>query len=289
MTPEELSGLRLDAQKCAGHLRLSLRERNWQGAQGNWAGAGIGSSIDFQDHRPYMPGDDPRYIDWAAYARSGQTIMKLYREEVSPRMDLVLDSSQSMFFDSEKEAQTLRLFFFCIESALAISASLRIYLLSENHLELLSVEQALNLDKFRTSEKAESGIPSLGKLPFRNNAMRLFISDLLYDSPPDPLLATLVAQRGKGVILAPYLEKEQNPEWSGNMELVECETGLRRRQRVDPALLYRYKKTYANHLSSWDESCRKYQVQFARVPCEGGLAQGLETEALSKGVVETWG
>ncbi|MGA0333468.1 MAG: DUF58 domain-containing protein, partial [Kiritimatiellia bacterium] len=91
MTSEPQTALREDARRCTGHLRLCLGERNWQGTQGNWAGAGVGSSIDFQDHRPYLPGDDPRYIDWAAYARSGQTIMKLYREEVRPVVDLVVD------------------------------------------------------------------------------------------------------------------------------------------------------------------------------------------------------
>ncbi|MEJ6642028.1 MAG: DUF58 domain-containing protein [Akkermansiaceae bacterium] len=40
----------------------------------------MGSALYFQDHRAYSPGDDPRHINWQAYARTGQYTMKLYRE-----------------------------------------------------------------------------------------------------------------------------------------------------------------------------------------------------------------
>ena len=88
--------------QVGSRVRLPFRNRTWRGDGGNWQGAGVGSSIDFQDHRPYLPGDDPRYIDWQAYARTGVYSMKLYREEVSPRVDVALDVSASMFFDDEK-------------------------------------------------------------------------------------------------------------------------------------------------------------------------------------------
>ena len=69
---EALATIRARAREAAAALRLPFRAGLWQGQLGNWAGAGVGSSIDFQDHRPYLPGDDPRYIDWQAYARSGE-------------------------------------------------------------------------------------------------------------------------------------------------------------------------------------------------------------------------
>lgn len=289
MTADQVSSLRLDARRCAGHLRLSLRERSWQGSQGNWAGAGIGSSIDFQDHRPYMPGDDPRYIDWAAYARSGQTIMKLYREEVSPRMDLVLDASRSMFFDPAKADQTLRLFFFCMESALSMAASLRVFLVAGQELVTVSNAQAMDPAWVPDLSGAGQGIPALERIPFRPNSMRLFLSDLLYDGEPDPLLTLLTAQKGKGVLLAPYLQKEAAPDWAGNMELRECESGRHRRQRVDASLLQAYRMAYARHFQSWQDRARRMQVRFARVPCDKDLASALEAEGLPQGLVETWG
>src|SRR5277367_3096745 len=104
-------------EAVAEHLRLPFRSRNWRGHAGNWLGVGAGSSIDFQDHRPYLPGDDPRYIDWRAYARTGTYMMKMYREEVSPQVDLVLDASRSMGFEEKKRTRTLELACFCARSA----------------------------------------------------------------------------------------------------------------------------------------------------------------------------
>src|ERR1700733_11860114 len=104
---ETVRGIHARMKGAAQRLRLPFRSRTWRGHSGNWLGAGIGSSIDFQDHRPYLPGDDPRYIDWQAYARTGNYTMKLYREEVSPLVDLVLDVTPSMFFEERKGLRAL--------------------------------------------------------------------------------------------------------------------------------------------------------------------------------------
>src|SRR5687767_2026320 len=50
----------------AAVARLPLRRGQWSGVTGSVLGQGTGSSIDFQDHRPYLPGDDPRHINWQA-------------------------------------------------------------------------------------------------------------------------------------------------------------------------------------------------------------------------------
>ncbi len=95
---------------AAARLRLPLRTRTWQGQAGEFSGGGTGSSLDFQDQRAYAPGDDPRHINWQAYARTGSYTMKLFREEVRPVVDLILDASESMFFDEKKSARVAELF-----------------------------------------------------------------------------------------------------------------------------------------------------------------------------------
>ena len=62
-----------------------------------------GSSLEFKDHRAYEPGDDLRHIDWSAYARSDQLSVKLFREEVTPHLDVVLDGSRSMDLEGTKK------------------------------------------------------------------------------------------------------------------------------------------------------------------------------------------
>ncbi|NNM29809.1 MAG: DUF58 domain-containing protein, partial [Akkermansiaceae bacterium] len=124
MTPEELKACYTSASVCAEKLRLPLRSRVWKGQAGEFLGAGTGSSLDFQDHRSYVPGDDPRHINWQAYARTGHYSMKLYREEVRPVVDLVFDVSESMFFEPVKARRACELFYFLVESASRSGASL---------------------------------------------------------------------------------------------------------------------------------------------------------------------
>jgi uncharacterized protein (DUF58 family) len=55
-----------------------------------------GFSVEFAEHRPYMPGDDLRYLDWRIAARSDKWLVKLFEEETNARAAVVLDVSRSM-------------------------------------------------------------------------------------------------------------------------------------------------------------------------------------------------
>ncbi len=55
-----------------------------------------GFSVEFAEHRPYMPGDDLRYLDWRIAARSDRWVVKQFEEETNARAALVLDVSASM-------------------------------------------------------------------------------------------------------------------------------------------------------------------------------------------------
>src|SRR5262245_49212563 len=104
MTPPTTANAdaRRAALAAAARWRLPFSRQAWRGPAGGWLGAGAGSSLDFQDHRAYMPGDDPRHIHWTAYARTGMLTMKLFRAEVAPFVDLMVDLSASMTFEPAK-------------------------------------------------------------------------------------------------------------------------------------------------------------------------------------------
>ncbi|MEO6848936.1 MAG: DUF58 domain-containing protein [Chthoniobacterales bacterium] len=57
-----------------------------------------GFSVEFADHREYVPGDDLKYMDWQVYARTDRYYIKRYEEETNLRCYLVLDRSASMAF-----------------------------------------------------------------------------------------------------------------------------------------------------------------------------------------------
>ena len=61
-----------------------------------------GSGIEFEDVRPYQPGDDVRRIDWNVTARSGEPFVKSFREERELTVVLLVDTSATMDFGSAR-------------------------------------------------------------------------------------------------------------------------------------------------------------------------------------------
>ena len=57
-----------------------------------------GSSVEFAEYRKYVPGDDPKHLDWRVYARTDRFYMKGFEADTNLRCYLVLDSSASMGF-----------------------------------------------------------------------------------------------------------------------------------------------------------------------------------------------
>jgi uncharacterized protein (DUF58 family) len=66
-----------------------------------------GGGGEFLDYRAYEPGDEPRFVDWNVYARSGKLFTRQYRSERSTRVYAVLDESASMQ-DKLEDARKLR-------------------------------------------------------------------------------------------------------------------------------------------------------------------------------------
>ena len=60
----------------------------------------LGFSLDFAEHRPYMPGDDIRRIDWRLFARTDRHYIKLFEAETNANFVVLLDVSRSMSYGS---------------------------------------------------------------------------------------------------------------------------------------------------------------------------------------------
>jgi len=60
-----------------------------------------GFSVEFTEHRPYMPGDEIRHIDWKAYGKTDRYYIKEFEEETNLKTYLILDASKSMDYCSE--------------------------------------------------------------------------------------------------------------------------------------------------------------------------------------------
>jgi len=291
MNLQALQNAHVVALAAAGKMRLPLRSKVWRGQAGEFAGGGSGSSMDFQDHRAYSPGDDPRHINWQAYARTGNYIMKLFREEVRPVVDLILDASESMFFDDIKARRTAELFYLIAESSQAAGASLALHAIKGTTTLTLdpgSLRTHSWLEAARSLTSIDAAMPpDFTRLPLRANAIRVVLSDLLFAGDPEPILRHLNQRHGHVVIFAPFLESEARPEWSGNYEFIDAESLSRHPHRVETATLLRYQAAYTNHFSLWKQHAQHHQATLARISADQELLATLFQEAIPAAALET--
>lgn len=69
-----------------------------------------GFSVEFAEHRQYMPGDEIRRIDWRVYGKTDRFYVKQYEEETNLKSYIAIDTSASMGFASEIDSKgTLRI------------------------------------------------------------------------------------------------------------------------------------------------------------------------------------
>ena len=72
-----------------------------------------GFSVEFAEHRQYMPGDDLKYLDWKVLGKTGRYYIKRYEQETNLKSYIIMDISRSMAFKSsvsEPERKVTRIF-----------------------------------------------------------------------------------------------------------------------------------------------------------------------------------
>ena len=77
-----------------------------------------GFSVEFAEHREYVPGDDLRYVDWKAFGKTDRIYLKQYEEETNLVAYLLLDVSESMTYKSDDAAMSKLDYARCIAAAL---------------------------------------------------------------------------------------------------------------------------------------------------------------------------
>ena len=93
----------------AAKYRLALPERHRASYMGELLGRQAGNSIEYHDRKDYVPGDDIRHVDWRAYARNDRLSVNLYRQEISPQVQIVVDASASMAVTERKREKRMDL------------------------------------------------------------------------------------------------------------------------------------------------------------------------------------
>jgi len=78
-----------------------------------------GYSVEFAEHREYAPGDDLRYVDWKVFGRTDKFYLKQYEEETNLICYLLLDTSESMRYQSDGTPMSKLEYARCVAAALA--------------------------------------------------------------------------------------------------------------------------------------------------------------------------
>jgi uncharacterized protein (DUF58 family) len=98
----ELLGAQADARRLALHSRAPARQQ----FLGQHRSVQRGRGLEFEEVRPYVPGDDARSIDWRVSARRGRLHTKLFREERERPVWLLVDLQPAMFFGSQLQLKS---------------------------------------------------------------------------------------------------------------------------------------------------------------------------------------
>lgn len=258
------------------------------GAAGNALSRSAGQSLEFREHREYLPGDDLRRIDWNVYARSDRLSVKLYRNEIHPHIDLLLDVSKSMNLrGTKKGAATYALAGFFAAAAAGSHFSFRTFI-TENGCQALERSHQLPAEwqPFELSS-AISPAEALNRLPpnWKAHGIRIVVSDFLFPMEPEVFAARIASEAAESVFIQLLAEEDVEPPERGNLRLTDCESGEKLELYLDPLTKERYKKNLAKHQENYHLAARRHGAVFCTVVAESFLETGRIDELFHNGVL----
>ena len=247
-----------------------------------------GSSLEFADYRNYSVGDDLRSIDWNIYGRLDRLFVKLYEHEQDLHIYLLIDASASMRWqpaNSEFRIQNSKL-----DQARRIAASLAyIGLANLDRVNVLWFADLLLGDMGLTRGKSQfhkvldfiqrapsPNGASTGLLPsarafaqrMKRRGLVFLISDLFDPAGYEEALALLRYNNFEVHVIQTLDPAELRPRESGDLRLLEAETGEVFEVTANDALLRRYEREIDSFVAGAEAYCLRRGVGYAQVTTE---------------------
>ncbi len=279
----------IDGERAGARYALTAPRNIPFGIAGSQMGKRPGSSLEFIDHREYQPGDDLRRIDWGGFARSDKLTVKLYRDEVNPHLDVVIDGSCSMALEASPKAQaTLGLAAVFATAASNVGYSHTAWVAGDGYRQVVNGADRPSIWDEIDFNYRGALLTSLVKLPplWRPFGLRVLLSDLLCPGDPLTVLAQF-AERATAVVVVQVLaEVDVNPTERGNIRLIDSETETVQEIFVDAAAEKRYRDAFARHQESWHLAAKQTGAIMTTVVAEE-LLSDWRLEALAAAEVLT--
>lgn len=263
--------------------RLEIRARSGQG--GEHLARRKGSSAEFQEHRAYAPGDDMRRIDWAAYARTGEPVLKLFRAEEDVIARLLCDASASLDFGEPKKLDVARRMAAAIGyMTLARSERAQLYVGGEGiaaegspcrgrgglpallrSLDALTAKGGTNLTRAIDAVIQRSSRPGL-----------LVVLSDFFDPGAVTSALTRAASAGHDVALVHVAAPEEiQPSFEGDFELEDAETGALVEVTMDASAIEAYTLRFAGLCEELRACAKRLGATYVRVRTDEPLDEAV--------------
>ena len=250
----------IDGHRIASRYALAPPPTAPIGLAGSELGNRPGASLEFMDHREYLPGDDLRRIDWSAFARSDKLTVKLYREEVCPHLDLVLDGSKSMDLEGSRKAQaTVTLSAVLAAAAENAGYSHSVFLARDGCQKIPNSSAAPPLWQeidFDHCGDTHQSFLRLGPT-WRTRGIRVLVSDLLWLGDPMTLMPRIAQKASTVVVIQLLAASDVEPPRHGNVRLLDSESDQVQEVFVDAAAQKRYRDALSRHQQNWHRACKQ--------------------------------
>jgi uncharacterized protein (DUF58 family) len=251
-----------------------------------------GMSVEFAEYRPFVSGDDWRAIDWHAYARWRQLVLKLFVEEEDLHVHLLLDCSRSMDWGTPSKFDQARRVLAGL-AFLALANLDRAAFVPLGSVSEKAFPPCRGRNRFPNLLSAIAGCPADGGAAGLDDSVRswlrsrprrglvILIGDLFGAGDGDARLAMdRIRHAGHelGVIQTLSSDEVQSPP-PGEYEFEDCETGLLRQVVIDPMAVNRFEDRVQTFLANLESHTRRHALSFLRIqndtPLSGVLSSVL--------------
>ena len=240
-----------------------------------------GFSVEFTEHRQYMPGDEIKHIDWKAYGKTDRFYIKQFEEDTNLKSYLLLDASRSMEYSSGGRMKK-------IEYASYVAAALS-YLMIEQRdavgLTLYDTSVRVSLPPRATHSylkeilkeletvrpaHATGTAPALHRIAEQigRRGLVIVLSDLFDD--PESVMAALkhFRYRGHEVVVMQVLDPlEQSFAFGGDAIFRDMETGEER--MTQPWHIQKaYQESMKEFLDYYKRNCRENSIDYLLLDTE---------------------
>ena len=262
-------------QRRLESLALAARRLQRGRQRGERRSRKLGAGVEFADHRDYVPGDDIRYLDWSVYQRLGRRLVRLYEEEEDLSVHLLLDTSASMAFGSPPRLRFAKQL--CAALAYVALGNLdRVSVVAVTDRPAARLEptrgkrRILRVFEFLRPLRAE-GATRLEQAArrfvaeHRRPGLVILLSDL-YDAEGLERALRALRYAGHEVAAVHLLDPaDETPDLSGDLLLVDAETGARLELTATPAALRAYRSAWRRWREGVERLCVERQVRYAPV------------------------